>query len=118
MTVPEVQLISGQSQGDDEEFQDWTDGRLPHCSLSFSRIDCSVSVDCEITLKGMEMRMKKRREKGILGSNTSIFAISCGSVGCSGFCVFLPGKYWTRNGCYSNLSGQGSNYYMCFSVLI
>ena len=71
VTAPEVHLISGQSHGDDEEFQDWMDGGSPHCCLSLRRIDWSESVDCEITLKGKERRMEKK-------TGRSILAISCG----------------------------------------
>lgn len=77
MTAPLVQLTSGQSHGEDEEFQEWMDGGLPHWSLSLRRIDCSV--DCEITSKGREMRMKRRRrEDGMPESDWCVFDISCG----------------------------------------
>ena len=41
MTVLLVHVISNQSQGEDEEFDDWSDGGLPSCCLTSSRIDRS-----------------------------------------------------------------------------
>ena len=39
-----VQTISGQSHGDDVEFQDWRDGGLPSCCLSLRRMVRSSAV--------------------------------------------------------------------------
>ena len=39
-----VQTISGQSHGDDVEFQDWRDGGLPNCCLSLRRMVRSLAV--------------------------------------------------------------------------
>ena len=41
VTVLLVHVISNQSQGEDEEFDDWSDGGLPSCCLTSSRIDRS-----------------------------------------------------------------------------
>lgn len=90
MTMPFVQLTPGQSHGEDEEFHDWMDGGFPHCALILRRIDCSV--DCEITIKGREMRRKRRREDG---SGRGVFDISCGLVRLLRLGV-LPGKCGRR----------------------
>ena len=74
VTVLSVHLISGQSQGEDEEFHDWSDGGLPSCCLTSSRIDRSSS--WEITWKGKERtRRRNRAGSGILANKKVSFGI-------------------------------------------
>lgn len=59
-----VQPISCQSHGEDEEFQCPRDGGLPSCRFRLRRTVRSVFMSCEITLKGMEKKRRKRSDKG------------------------------------------------------
>lgn len=84
VTVLLAHSISSQSQGEDEEFQDWMDGGLPHCRLRFSSEALSVLWDCEFTWRGVGMRMRSRRRNGVLRNETGSMDILVGSVGYSG----------------------------------
>ena len=76
VTVLWVHVIFGQSHGEDEEFQDWSDGGLPSCCLTSSRIDRSSSRFWEITWKGKEKtRRRNRAGNGILANKKVTFGI-------------------------------------------
>ena len=66
VTERSAHSISGHLHGEDEEFHDWIDGGLPHCCFRPSRMACSVFWACEFTRKGMEMRRRIRRGRGVL----------------------------------------------------
>ena len=72
-----VHVILGQSQGDDEEFQDWSDGGFPSCCLTSRRIDRSSSRFWEITCKGGKDGRSKRRNR----AGSGLLAIKKGRFG-------------------------------------
>lgn len=77
VTELKVQVISGQSQGDDVEVQDWRDGGLPSCCLRFRRIvRSSVFGLWGITSKGIDRRTRRIRVTGIFGNAEASFDIS------------------------------------------
>lgn len=77
VTELKVQVISGQSQGDDVEVQDWRDGGLPSCCLRFRRIvRSSVFGLWGITSKGIDRRTRRIRVTGIFGNTEATFDIS------------------------------------------
>ena len=87
VTAPLVQLIPGQLHGEDEEFHDWIDGGSSHCCFRPSRMACSVFWACEFTRKGMEMRRRIRRGRGVLRNGKGSLVILGGviySLRCSG----------------------------------
>lgn len=84
-----VQVISGQSQGDEVEVQDWMDGGFRSCCLRLRRmVRSSVLMSWEITAKGMEIRRRMKRARGVSGNGKSSLVIL------GGFRVefFLPGN--------------------------
>ena len=105
MTVPLAHMISGQSQGEDEELQDWMDGGLPHCCFTFSRVARSEFRDCEFTWRGTGMRMRRSRSRGrsgVLGKEKGSLDISVGSVWLLRLSSVLPGKGGKATVKYSN----------------
>ena len=81
MMVLLVHVISGQSQGEDEEFHDWSDGGLPSCCLTSRRIARSSCRFWEIIWKGKK-RTRRRNRAGneILANKNSGFDITGVSV--------------------------------------
>ena len=75
MMVLSVHVISGQSQGEDDEFHYWIEGGLPNCCLTCNRMDSSASRFCEITSKGKVMRTRHRRGGVIIGTEKCSFVI-------------------------------------------
>lgn len=72
-----AQVISGQSQGDDVEVQDWRNSGLPSCCLRFRRMLRSSSFRLwGITSKGMERRTRRTRVTGIFGNTEATLDIS------------------------------------------
>lgn len=63
VTLLWAHVISGQSHGDDDEFQDWRECGLPSRSLSSNSIDRSVLKLCEITWKGWRDKNMNRLSK-------------------------------------------------------
>ena len=70
-----LHVISGQSQGEDEEFQDWSDGGFPSCCLTSRRIDRSSSSFWEITCKDGKDRWSRRRNRAGSGIKEGNFGM-------------------------------------------
>ena len=70
-----LHVISGQSQGEEEEFQDWSDGGFPSFCLTSRRIDRSSSRFWEITCKGGKDWRSRRSNSGILGIEKGNFGM-------------------------------------------
>ena len=104
VTVLSVHVISGQSQGKDEEFHDWSDGGLPSCCLTSSRIDRSSSKFWEITWNMERTRRKNRVGNGAVANNKGSFDILWRWVRYR--LLYEEGGRWPGNGIVANKKGS------------
>lgn len=70
------QVISGQSQGDDVEFQWSRPGGFLNFWRRVRRVASSPAVDCEITLKDRKVREREKKMRGNVCKGGGILVIS------------------------------------------